>query len=121
MDLVALGSLSGGIIITILNKGITGGARNGAVRFAWLLMGTAIGLYAYGAIGGMLHAFDTGDVAARSSRGGNIRFHRAEHPLLFWITFLGLSVATGLIACLSLTCFWKAFKRGRWLNHFIGA
>lgn len=111
-DFVALGSLCGGIIISIFNKGMTGGARNGAARLAWLLVGTAIGLYAYGAFGGMFYALQAGEVAARSSRGANVLFHRTEHPLLFWITFLGLSVATGLIACLSLTCLWKAFKRG---------
>ncbi|WP_156804267.1 hypothetical protein [Rhodanobacter fulvus] len=112
MDFVALGSLCSGGIITIFNKGITGGARNGAARLAWFLVGTAIGLYAYGAIGGMLYALNTGNVAASSSRGGSVLFHRTEHPLLFWITFLGLSLATGLIACLSLTCFWKAIKNG---------
>lgn len=112
MELVAFGSLSGSIMITIFNKGITGGARNGAARVAWFLIGLAVGLYAYGAIGGGLHAFNAGDVSARSSRGGTVRFHRDENPLLFWMTFLALSTATGLIACLSLMCFWKAFKRG---------
>jgi len=112
MSLVALGSFCGSIMITIFNKGITGGARNGAARVAWFLFGVAVGLYAYGAIGGMLYSFNTGDVSARSSRGGTVRFHREEHPLLFWLTFLSLSTATGLIACLSLACFWKAFKRG---------
>lgn len=112
MDFVALGSLCGGIIITIFNKGITDGARNGAARLAWFLVGTAIGLYAYGAIGGMLYALDTGDVAASHRGGGSVAFHRDEHPLLFWITFLGLGVGTGVITCLSLTCFWKALKRG---------
>ncbi|NID14097.1 hypothetical protein [Luteibacter yeojuensis] len=112
MSLVAFGSFCGSIMITIFNKGITGGARNGAARLAWLLMGVAIGLYAYGAMGGLLYAFNTGDVSARSSRGGSVRFHRAEHPLWFWFTFVELSIATGCIACLSLACFWKAFKRG---------
>lgn len=112
LNFVALGSLCGGIAITLFNKGMTGGARNSAARVAWFLVGMAIGLYVYGAVGGMLYALDTGEVAARSSRGGSALFHRAEHPLLFWITFLGLSLATVLIAGMSLMCFWKAFKKG---------
>lgn len=112
MDFVALGSLSGGIAVTIFNKAMTGGARNGAARIAWFLIGTAIGLYAYGAFGGMFYAFDTGEVAARSSRGGSVSFDRSEHPLLFWPTFLLLSLATLVIAGISLMCFWKAFKKG---------
>jgi hypothetical protein len=91
---------------------MTDGARKRAARLAWLLAGTAVGIYVYGAFGGMFYALHAGEVAARSSRGASVFFHRNEHPLLFWITFLALSVATGLIACLSLTCFWKAVKRG---------
>lgn len=112
MSLVAFGSLSGSIMITIFNKGITGGARNGAARVAWFLMGVAVGLYAYGSIGGLVYAFNAGDISARSSRGASVRFHRSEHPLWFWFTFFELSLATGVITFLSLACFWKAFKRG---------
>jgi hypothetical protein len=111
IDYVALGSLCTGSVIAIFNKGMTDGARNGAARAAWFLVGIAIGLYAYGAFGGMFYALDTGDVAARSSRGASVLFHRAEHPLLFWFTFLSLSLATLLIAGMSLMCFWKAFKK----------
>jgi len=111
-DYVALGSMCGGIVITLFNKGMTDGVRNGAARVAWCLVGIAIGLYAYGAFGGMFYAFETGDVAARSSRGASVLFHRNEHPLLFWPTFLLLSLATTLIAGMSLMCFWKAFKKG---------
>lgn len=112
MGFIAFSLLCGGIVIAIFNKGMTGGARNFAARMSWFLIGTAIGLYVYGAVGGMLYALDTGEVAVRSSRGGRALFHRDEHPLLFWIAFLGLSFATGLIACISLMCFWKAFKKG---------
>lgn len=111
MGCVALASMSGGIAIALFNKGMTDGARNGAARVAWFLVGAAIGLYAYGAFGGMFYAFDTGEVAARSSRGASVLFHRSEHPLLFWPTFLLLSLATVLIAGMSLMCFWKAFKK----------
>lgn len=112
MDLVGLGSLYGGITITIFNKAMTGGARNGAARLAWLLVGTAFGLYAYGAVGGMFHALFTGDVVASHRDGGSVSFYRSEYPLLFLIAFLGLSVGTGMIIALCLMCFWEVLKKG---------
>lgn len=112
MDVVALGSLSAGILVTIFNKAVTGGARNWAARTAWALIGTALGIYVYGCFSGLLYSLDVGVVAAKSSRGGSATFHRDEHPLLFGITFLLLTCASGVFLFFSLACFWKAFKRG---------
>jgi hypothetical protein len=112
MDLLALGSLCGGIAITLFNKALTDGARNGAARLAWFFVGSAFGRAVYGGVVGMLYALDTGEVAASSSRGGSVHFYRAEHPLLFWITFFGLTAGMGITICLTLVCFWKALKKG---------
>jgi hypothetical protein len=107
MDLLALGSLCGGIAITLFNKALTDGARNGAARLAWFLVGSdATSTVEWWAC--CMHLMP---VAARSSRGGSVHFYRAEHPLLFWITFFGLTAGMGITICLTLVCFWKALKK----------
>jgi len=112
MDHVAIGSMGAGVLITLLNKAFADGARNMAARLAWALIGTAIAIYVYGAMGGMLYSLDEGVVVASSSRGGSASFHRDEHPLLFWITFFALTLGMAVHAGFSALCFWKAFKRG---------
>lgn len=74
MDFVGLGTFCGATIIAIFNKGMTDGARIGAARLAWLLAGTAVGIYVYGAFGGMFYALHAEEVAARSSRGASFFF-----------------------------------------------
>lgn len=111
MELAALGAMSAGCVVAIFNKGITDGARNTAARVAWALIGAAIGYYVYRATLGLLYSLDAGVVAASSSRGGHVTFDRSEHPLLYWVTFAGLTMATGVIASMSLMALWKAVKR----------
>lgn len=111
LDFACAGTFSAGLIITIFNKAISDGARNWAARLAWALIGTAFGIYVFGCIRGMLYSLDAGVVVAGSRGGGRATFHRDEHPLLFGITFLGLTCATGAIAFLSIVCLWKAVKK----------
>lgn len=107
LEFVGLGCMSAGFVVTLFNMGMTGGARNGAARLAWALVGMGIGVYVYYAFTGMLYALDNGVVGARRSN-----FHRDEHPLLYGIVFIANSLATCVVAGASLTCFWKAFKKG---------
>nr|WP_199045282.1 hypothetical protein [Dyella sp. ASV24] len=112
MGIAGIGCLTAGIAVTIFNKAVTGGARNWAARTAWLLIGTALGIYVYGAVTGMLYSLEAGVVSGQSSRGGSATFHRDEHPVLYWVTFLALTCGTGVLAFFSLMCFWKAIKKG---------
>ena len=111
LDFACAGTFSAGFLITLLNKALADGARNWAARLAWALIGTAMGLYVFGCIRGMLYSLDAGVVVARSRGGGQATFHRDEHPLLFGITFLALTCGTGVIAFLSMVCLWKAVKK----------
>ncbi|TBR40409.1 MULTISPECIES: hypothetical protein [Dyella] len=109
MDHVALGAMCGGIAITLFNKALTDGARNGAARVAWFLTGVAFARAVYGGIIGLLYALEAGTTVAGSRAGGHIVLHRDEHPIVYWLTVCLQTAAMGIVIVLTLVCFVKVF------------
>ncbi|TCI13339.1 hypothetical protein EZM97_08690 [Dyella soli] len=112
IDFAAVGSLCGGIAIAMFNKGLTDGARNGAARVAWFLVGIAFARAVYRGSLGLIYALEVGDVVAGTRGGGNLLFHRDEHPLWFWLAVSAQTTGMVMVAFLACTCIWKALKKG---------
>jgi hypothetical protein len=73
-------------------------------------MGVAFALWVRGGIDGIQYCLEHGIVTGQSRGGGSATFERAEHPILFWITFLVLTAGLGVIALFALMAFWKALN-----------
>ena len=59
---VIAGSATASILIALLDKALTDGARNGAARVAWALAAIALGTYVVGAVGGVSYVIERGNV-----------------------------------------------------------
>lgn len=112
LGLLIAGAACSSAMLALYNKGRSAGPRKGVARLAWALVGVALALWVRGGVDGMVYSLQHGIVTGQSRGGGSATFERADHPILFWITFLALTAGLGVFAVFALLCFWKALKKG---------